>query len=136
MLFSHLPSFAATATTSSAIWRRKVLACVRVLAAWLVLAQVLLPVLGHIHAQVHNSARAAGAEVTSVAEGGTVLPDLFGAHSKLDCQTFDHQASGQPLASPLLTLPVVAYAAVMVAALYALLLRQSPALYFARGPPR
>ncbi len=116
-------------------WRRKAWACVHVLAVWLVLAQVLLPVLGHMHAQAHGGMRAAAADVLGVEQNSTTLHDFFGAHSKLDCQTFDHQAFGQPISGAVPVLPLAAYAPVMVATLHALLLRQSPALYFARGPP-
>ena len=124
------PLFDAVAPSASPLWRRWVLACVRILAVWLVLAQMVLPVLGHMHAQAHGMA-AAQASV----ESSPASQDLFGVHSKLDCQTFDHQAFGQPMHSSVAVLPVAAYAPVMVAALQALLLRQSPALYFARGPP-
>ena len=118
------------------MWRRRVLACVRMLAMWLVLAQVLLPVLGHMHAQVHGSAHAAGVDAAAMPpQTNAALQDLFGAHNKLDCQTFDHQAFGQPVMGAVPVLPLAAYAPVMLATLQALLLRQSPALYFARGPP-
>ena len=103
------------------------------LAVWLVLAQMVLPVLGHMHAQAHGMA-AAQADAAPP-QSSPALQDLFGMHSKLDCQTFDHQAFGQPMTASVPALPLAAYAPVMVAALQALLLRQSPALYFARGPP-
>ena len=130
----HPLFFDAVAPGALPLWRRWALSCARIVAVWLVLAQIVLPMLGHMHEQAHGMA-AAQVDAVAMPQSSAALHDLFGMHSKLDCQTFDHQAFGQPMVASEPALLLAAYAPVMVAALQALLLRQSPALYLARGPP-
>lgn len=111
---------------------------------WLCVAQLCLPLLGKLHDISHGAAPAPVAVVMTVAmaEQGmdaarpSGLKDLFGPHTAGDCQWYGHLAlaGGLPVCDA--ALPVLAPALSLAPVLQALLLRQSPALFFARGPPR
>lgn len=104
------------------------------LALWLCLTQSLMPTLGLMHQVLHHAGNQAPATQAAEAPPDSRLP-IFSGHSSADCQLFDQMALGPVLPTPpvpMALVPVVAKAAWSV---QALLLRQSPALFFARGPP-
>lgn len=59
----------------------------------------------------------------------------FGAHGSADCELFHHLAMGPAMAGVATALHTFLFAPVRNACMGAVLLRQSPALFFARGPP-
>lgn len=59
----------------------------------------------------------------------------FGAHGSADCELFHHLALGPAMAGVATALHTFLFAPVRNACMGAVLLRQSPALFFARGPP-
>ena len=59
----------------------------------------------------------------------------FGAHGSADCELFHHLAMGPAMAGAATALHTFLFAPVRNACMGAVLLRQSPALFFARGPP-
>ncbi|MBB6579220.1 hypothetical protein HNP33_003330 [Comamonas odontotermitis] len=59
----------------------------------------------------------------------------FGAHGNADCELFHHLALGPAMAGVVTALHTLLFAPVRNACMGAVLLRQSPALFFARGPP-
>ncbi len=107
-----------------------------------------MPLLGKLHDISHLHARALQTAVpTATASAGerdssdtVVSPghgahDLFGKHSEADCQGFSHMALGAGLLCDALQAPLLAAAQEAAPTELALLLRQLPALYLARGPP-
>ncbi len=116
---------------------------------WLCLAQLSMPLLGKLHDISHLYARALQAAVlasssTTVGERDSsdtvVIPghgvhDLFGKHSEADCQGFSHMALGAGLLCEGLHAPLLRAVQDAAPTVLAILLRQSPALFFARGPP-
>ena len=118
------------------------------LLCWLCFAQLCMPLLGKLHDISHLYARAlqtaAVSATASAAErdsSDTVVSpghgahDLFGKHSEADCQGFSHMALGAGLLSHSLQAPLLRAVQETAATVLAILLRQSPALFFARGPP-
>ena len=119
------------------------------LLCWLCFAQLCMPLLGKLHGISHLYARALQAAVvaTSSATAGerdgsdtVVSPshgvhDLFGKHSEADCQGFSHMALGAGLLCDALQAPLLRAVQEAAPTVLAILLRQSPALFFARGPP-
>ncbi len=105
------------------------------------MAQCCLPLLGKLHEFSHGPAAVSVAVITqaddaSLPDHGTSgLQDLFGQHSSADCQWFGHMALGYALLGHDAQPQLLVMALHQASELYALLLRQSPALYFARGPP-
>ncbi len=59
----------------------------------------------------------------------------FGVHGSADCELFHHLALGPAMAGMAIALHTFLFAPVRNACMGAVLLRQSPALFFARGPP-
>lgn len=59
----------------------------------------------------------------------------FRAHGSADCELFHHLALGPAMAGVATALHTFLFAPVRNACMGAVLLRQSPALFFARGPP-
>lgn len=59
----------------------------------------------------------------------------FGAHGSADCELFHHLTMGPAMAGAATALHTFLFAPVRNACMGAVLLRQSPALFFARGPP-
>ncbi|MEJ5125060.1 hypothetical protein WH367_03305 [Comamonas sp. MYb21] len=121
---------------------------VMALLCWLCFAQLCLPLLGKVHEISHLHARALQtAALMATAPAGerdssdtVVSPghgghDLFGKHSEADCQGFSHMALGAGLLCDALQAPLLAAAQEAAPTVLAILLRQSPALFFARGPP-
>ena len=104
------------------------------LALWLCAMQWLTPTLGLIHQVLHHGGAVAVVDVDRV-DGEVLAEPLFDGHSLADCQLFDQMALGVALTAS--SVPRVLAPAVVKAAwsVQALLLRQSPALFFARGPP-
>ncbi|MCD2167421.1 hypothetical protein [Comamonas koreensis] len=119
------------------------------LLCWLCFAQLCMPLLGKLHDISHLYAGALQAAVvaTSSASAGerdgsdsVVVPghgvhDLFGKHSEADCQGFSHMALGAGLLCDALQAPLLRSVQEAAPTVLAILLRQSPALFFARGPP-
>ncbi|MEJ5150405.1 hypothetical protein [Comamonas sp. MYb396] len=118
------------------------------LLCWLCFAQLCLPLLGKVHDISHLHARALQtAALTATASAGerdssdtVVSPghgahDLFGKHSEADCQGFSHMALGAGLLCDALQAPLLRAVQEAAPTVLAILLRQSPALFFARGPP-
>lgn len=118
------------------------------LLCWLCFAQLCLPLLGKVHDISHFHARALQtAALTATASAGerdgsdtVVSPghgahDLFGKHSEADCQGFSHMALGAGLLCDALQAPLLRAVQEAAPTVLAILLRQSPALFFARGPP-
>lgn len=110
--------------------RAGVLHCLLALCA----LQAAMAVLGQMHQIAHGplppAALAAGDDDAPVADQA-----WLGTHTAGDCQLFHHHALG--LGEPVLVNALLAssYAPLRNARLAAVLLRQSPALFFARGPP-
>ena len=63
------------------------------------------------------------------------LTSLFGTHTGADCQWFAHLALGAGLLGAPACSAIHVQPPFAAPSLYALLLSQSPALFFARGPP-
>jgi len=106
------------------------------LALWLCLMQWFTPTLGLMHQALHHGGNAVALSIDSAAvEEEDIAAPMFDGHSPADCQLFDQMALGLALLSP--CIPLVLAPSVRKAAwsVQALLLRQSPALFFARGPP-
>lgn len=122
---------------------------VAVCLCWLAGVQLVMPTLGAMHQVVHHvgapapeaghaahAPAAPQAQPAAHAHGGALtLSHLFDGHSAADCQVFDQMALGVGLtASPWAwAAPVPLHTPNWTA--QALLLRKSPALFFARGPP-
>ena len=116
---------------------------------WLAVVQVCVPTLGAMHQVVHQSDRMGPAAAqrwapqplaTHATAPSTQLDDfsarLFDGHSSADCQLFDQMTSGAGLLPSVASLPLVSLPVHHVPwSVQALLLRKSPALFFARGPP-
>ena len=109
---------------------------------WLCLAQCALPLLGRVHDLVHPAgAMALAISSATPADGAadalaTLAPnDGFGHHSAAECQWFKHLALGYALHGGDAGVQITVFAPLQNVVLAGLLLRQSPALYFARGPP-
>ncbi|QMV72473.1 hypothetical protein HS961_06275 [Comamonas piscis] len=119
------------------------------LLCWLCFAQLCMPLLGKLHDISHLYARALQAAVVatssasagerdgsdSVVSPGHGVHDLFGKHSEADCQGFSHMALGAGLLCHALQAPLLRGVQETAPTVLAILLRQSPALFFARGPP-
>lgn len=116
------------------------------LVCWLCLAQLCLPLLGKLHDISHPPTKAAAAVVLQDAaaervssdgmtSSGHGVHDLFGKHSEADCQGFSHMAMGAGLLSHDLQAAMLGAVQEAAPTVLAILLRQSPALFFARGPP-
>lgn len=124
---------------------------VLLLACWLAVLQLAVPSLGLMHQVVHHvsaPALAAGSTTALAASDGEqaaspageaqahdALLHLFDGHSAADCQLFDQMALGLAvLVTPWhWDAPPPVHHAFWTT--QALLLRKSPALFFARGPP-
>ncbi len=113
---------------------------------WLCVAQICLPLLGKLHDLAHVPMATPVAQlVADVQKADAALnsddplsqrwQDLFGKHSAAECQWFGHLALGMGLQGACAPLPIAVPSYALAADLYALLLRASPALFFARGPP-
>ena len=112
---------------------------------WLAVVQVCVPTLGAMHQVVHQSDGRFGTEQRWAPEAHTAASPvsvadvgarLFGGHSSADCQLFDQMTSGAGLLPSVASLPLVSLPVHHVPwSVQALLLRKSPALFFARGPP-
>jgi hypothetical protein len=117
------------------------------LVCWLCLAQLCLPLLGKLHDISHLYAKAVAAVVVlqdaaaerpssdASASNGHGMHGLFGKHTEADCQGFSHMALGAGLLCHALQAPLLRGVQEAAATVLAILLRQSPALFFARGPP-
>lgn len=116
------------------------------LVCWLCLAQLCLPLLGKLHDISHLYARALATVALQPLDSercgtdpavstGHGVHDLFGKHSEADCQGFSHMAMGAGLLSHSLQAAMLGTVQEVAATVLAILLRQSPALFFARGPP-
>lgn len=136
-------------------------AWVKALMGWLLVLQLVVPALGLMHQTLHpvpqhrllmNALASPSAQATQMAHAGqsahagrsghdhsSIAQEgfltLFGEHTEVDCQLYDQMAVGVALlatpwhwAPP----PPVRHAGWNV---QAGLLRKSPALFFARGPP-
>lgn len=114
---------------------------------WLAVLQVGVPMLGAMHQVVHQShglgSGSASASVRwapDVADAAAPLEfsaRLFGGHSAADCQLFDQMSSGAGLLPSVPSQPIVSLPMQHAPwSVQALLLRKSPALFFARGPPQ
>ena len=68
-------------------------------------------------------------------EKATTGNSWFGAHTAGDCQLFQHHALGWGGLMLAMLVLACSYAPLRNARLGSVLLRQSPALFFARGPP-
>lgn len=117
------------------------------LLCWLCLAQLCLPLLGKLHdiSHLYPKAVAAAAVLQDAAaerasgddnlSNGHGVHGLFGKHSEADCQGFSHMALGAGLLCHALQAPLLRGVQETAPTVLAILLRQSPALFFARGPP-
>ena len=105
------------------------------LALWLCLMQWFTPTLGLMHQVLHHGGSAMAASIDGAeAEQESPAP-MFDGHSSADCQLFDQIALGLALLAPPMALALVPALRKAAWSVQALLLRQSPALFFARGPP-
>lgn len=104
------------------------------LALWLCLMQWFTPTLGLMHQVLHHGGNAV-AVATDGAGGEDAVAPMFDGHSSADCQLFDQLALGLALPAPPMPLALVPAVRKAAWSVHALLLRQSPALFFARGPP-
>ncbi|GAB2815897.1 hypothetical protein GCM10027276_16050 [Comamonas piscis] len=117
------------------------------LLCWLCFAQLCLPLLGKLHdiSHLYPKAVAAAAGLQDAAaerasgddnlSNGYGVHGLFGKHSEADCQGFSHMALGAGLLCQALQAPLLRGVQETAPTVLAILLRQSPALFFARGPP-
>lgn len=104
------------------------------MALWLCLMLWLTPTLGLMHQVLHHAG--SHAPTAQSAEAPDSRTPIFSGHSSADCQLFDQMALGTALPAPSLPLALAPLVAKAAWSVQALLLRQSPALFFARGPPR
>jgi len=104
------------------------------LALWLCLMQWFTPTLGLMHQVLHHAGNHAPAAQMAEAHPDARTP-IFSGHSSADCQLFDQMALGSALPVPPMPLALVPAVVKAAWSVQALLLRQSPALFFARGPP-
>ena len=112
-------------------------------ARWLLVLcamQAAMALLGQMHQIAHAplplAVPANGAAVDSGNEKATTGNSWFGAHTAGDCQLFQHHALGWGGLMLAMLVLACSYAPLRNARLGSVLLRQSPALFFARGPPR
>lgn len=115
-----------------AVWARWLWCCCAL--------QLCMALLGQMHQVVHAphlgaQQLAADAQRTAGDAPANDLDRWFGAHGSNDCELFHHLALGPAMACAATALHTFLCAPVRNACMGALLLRQSPALYFARGPP-
>ena len=111
-------------------------------ARWLLVLcamQAAMALLGQMHQIAHAplplAVPANGAAVDSGNEKATTGNSWFGAHTAGDCQLFQHHALGWGGLMLAMLVLACSYAPLRNARLGSVLLRQSPALFFARGPP-
>ena len=112
-------------------------------ARWLLVLcamQAAMALLGQMHQIAHAPLPLAvpannGAAVDSGNEKATTGNSWFGAHTAGDCQLFQHHALGWGGLMLAMLVLACSYAPLRNARLGSVLLRQSPALFFARGPP-
>ena len=112
-------------------------------ARWLLVLcamQAAMALLGQMHQIAHAPLPLAvpannGAAVDSGNEKATTGNSWFGAHTAGDCQLFQHHALGWGGLMLAMLVLACSYAPLCNARLGSVLLRQSPALFFARGPP-
>ena len=111
-------------------------------ARWLLVLcamQAAMALLGQMHQIAHAplplAVPANGAAVDSGNEKATTGNSWFGAHTAGDCQLFQHHALGWGWLMLAMLVLACSYAPLRNARLGSVLLRQSPALFFARGPP-
>ena len=140
-MFSIRPLPPRTAGRPAAALRLWVVVCL----CWLAWAQLLMPTLGAMHQVVHHVGASPQAGAPSAVQvqpgahshgdGALTLAHLFDGHSAADCQVFDQMATGVGLLAVPWTWVAPAPLHTPNWTAQALLLRKSPALYFARGPP-
>ena len=97
-----------------------------------------LPVPGVAQAAADSSLTAAEKVAGDPAAGDPAASGVerwFGAHGNADCELFHHLALGPAIAGVVTALHTLLFAPIRNACMGAVLLRQSPALFFARDPP-
>lgn len=131
------PSRHARAPRAARVWRA------RIVHAWLALALLVAPWLGHVHRVLHIDASQAapiaqaGGAAGPASHGHPGLADLFGSHAgSADCRLYDQLGHGDlgcgivavslPALAPLGPLLVIREAAAVA---------RRAALFEARGPP-
>lgn len=115
----------------------------RWLHAWLVLALLVAPLLGHVHRVLHTDAShavslvQAGGAAGPATHGHPALADLFGSHAGSgDCRLYDQLGHGDlGCGVAALSLPAVTPIGALLVLREAAAVARRAALFEARGPP-